>query len=92
MADLKIEIELNDIDEKIILSHLVDIDKWVLSTCTEKVDNCWKRFREKWTTILLNDSSFTDPIPSNRDALVSLVIKRSDYKDRSKRDEEEKIK
>ena len=92
MADLKIEIELNDIDEKIILSHLVDIDKWVLSTCTEKVDNCWRRFREKWTTILLNDSSFTDPIPSNRDALVDLVIKRSDYKDRSKRDEEEKIK
>ena len=41
MADLKIEIELNDIDEKIILSHLVDIDKWILSTCTEKVDNCW---------------------------------------------------
>jgi hypothetical protein len=35
---------------------------------------------------LMNDDSFTDPIPSNQADFVALVIARSDYQDRKARD------
>ena len=35
----------------------------------------------------MNDSSFTDSIPSNKTDFVNLVTARSDYKDRDKREE-----
>ena len=38
-------------------------------------------------TKLMNDESFTDPIPSNQADFVALVISRSDYKNRKQRDD-----
>ena len=35
----------------------------------------------------MNDSSFTDAIPSNKTDFVNLVTARSDYKTRQERDE-----
>ena len=35
----------------------------------------------------MDDSSFTDPIPSNKKDFVSLVTARSDYKTRKQRDD-----
>ncbi len=35
----------------------------------------------------MDDSSFTDTIPSNQADFVALVTARSDYKNRKKRDE-----
>jgi|TARA_R100000005_G_C4955497_1_gene174195 hypothetical protein len=83
MASLTVEIELSDLDEKIIKSHLIDIDKWALAICTEKEENCWKRFKKYWTVKLTNDADFKDTIPSNKEDLVALVTARSDYKDRA---------
>ena len=45
----------------------------------------------EWTTKLMNDSSFTDSIPSNKADFVKLITARSDYKDRKARDEASKI-
>ena len=39
---------------------------------------------------VMNDSSFTDPIPSNQADFVKLVLARSDYKNRKKRDDSSK--
>jgi len=36
---------------------------------------------------LMNDSSFTDAIPSNQADFVALVIARDDYKTRKERDD-----
>ena len=88
MASLTVEIELSDLDEKIIKSHLIDIDKWALAICTEKEENCWKRFKKEWTNKLTNDSSFTDTIPSNKTDFIKLVTARSDYKARAAKDNE----
>ena len=88
MANLTVEIDIDDIDEKLMISHLVDIDKWVLEITTGKVDNCWKRFKKEWTNKLTNDSSFTDTIPSNKTDFIKLVTARSDYKDRAAKDKE----
>jgi hypothetical protein len=38
-------------------------------------------------TKLMNDDSFTDPIPSNQADFVALVTARSDYKNRKARDD-----
>jgi len=53
-----------------------------------KENNAWKRFQTEWTTKLMNDSSFTDPIPSNKNDFVNLVTARSDYKTRQQREDE----
>jgi hypothetical protein len=36
----------------------------------------------------MDDSSFTDPIPSNKTDFVNLVTARSDYKNRTQREPE----
>ena len=39
----------------------------------------------------MNDSSFTDPIPSNKEDFVTLVTSRSDYKTRAQRDADNEL-
>tara|TARA_R100000995_G_scaffold68948_2_gene37570 strand:+ start:1141 stop:1431 length:291 start_codon:yes stop_codon:yes gene_type:complete len=92
MADLKIEIDLDDTEQKLMLSQIVDIDAWMLNVATEKVNNCWKRFQKEWTVKLTNDSDFTDTIPSNKEDLIKLVTERSDYKNREAKDKEQQEK
>ena len=92
MADLKIEIDLDDTEQKLMLSQIVDIDAWMLNVATEKVNNCWKRFQKQWTVKLTNDSDFTDTIPSNKADLIKLVTERSDYKNREAKDKEQQEK
>ena len=48
--------------------------------------------REEWTTKLMDDDSFTDPIPSTKNEFVTLVTARSDYKTQAERDAESKDK
>ena len=51
-----------------------------------KINNCWKRMQQEWTTKLMNDDSFTDSIPSNKADFIKLVTARSAYKNRVDRD------
>jgi hypothetical protein len=44
-------------------------------------------FKDEWTQKLMDDSSFTDPIPSNKSDFIALVTARSDYKTRKQRDD-----
>ena len=88
MADLTITVTIDDTDQKSMKNDLVDIEAWVQDAVAGKKNNCWKRFQQEWTTKLMNDSSFTDPIPSNKTDFVNLVTARSDYKDRATRDAE----
>ena len=89
MSKLTLTVELSDTEQAILKNDLVDINAWVQAAMTGKVNNCWKRMQSEWTTKLMNDSSFTDPIPSNQADFVTLVTSRSDYKDRKARDEAE---
>ena len=88
MADLTITVTINDADQKIMKNDLVDLDGWVQKAVTGKSNNCWKRFQHEWTNKLMNDETFTDPIPSNKTDFVNLVTARPDYKDRATRDAE----
>ena len=95
-----ITINISDIDEKILYDQLetkvtkdgVDnegIKDWHEQASSGKINNAWKKFQQEWTVKLMNDSSFTDPIPSNKTDFVNLVTARSDYKNRTQREPSE---
>jgi len=89
-------VSLTDTQQKILSDALYNaadnagIDLWIQAALDGKINNCWKRFRNHWTQVLMNDSSFTDAIPSNQTDFVNLVLARSDYKNRKTKDDENK--
>ena len=91
MAEITLTIKVNDTDQTVLKNDLLDIDAWVQAAMTGKINICWKRMQQEWTTKLMNDESFTDSIPSNKADFVKLITSRSDYKDRKARDEANKI-
>ena len=91
MAKLTPTIEVDDTQQSILNNDLLDINQWVQDAMTGKINNCWKRMQREWTDKLMNDSSFTDPIPSNQADFVKLILARSDYKNRRARDDASKI-
>ena len=97
MASHKKTVTLTDLQQKILSNDLYNdtdnkgIDDWIQGAIDGKLNNCWKRMQQKWTTTLMNDEKFTDPIPSNQADFVALVTARSDYKTRKQRDDANKI-
>jgi|TARA_R100001463_G_C3488534_1_gene217717 hypothetical protein len=93
MANHTKTITLSDTQQKILSNDLYNdtdnagIDTWIQAAVDGKVNNAWKRFRNEWTQKLMDDSSFTDTIPSNQTDFVNLVTARSDYKNRKKRED-----
>ena len=93
MANHTYTVTLTDTQQQLLSNDLYNdtdnagIDKWIQSAVDGKINNCWKRFRTEWTQKLMDDSSFTDPIPSNQADFVALVTARSDYKTRKQRDD-----
>ena len=94
-----ITVSISDVDEKILYNDLLStvtndgvdnegIKDWHEKASSGKINSVWNRFRQKWTTKLMDDPSFTDPIPSEKEAFVNLVTARADYKDRAARDAE----
>ena len=86
-------VSLTDLQQTILKNDLYSdtdnagLDSWIQDAVDGKINNCWKRFQSEWTTKLMNDDSFTDPIPSNQADFVALVTARSDYKNRKTRDD-----
>ena len=86
-------VSLTDLQQNILKNDLYSdtdnagLDDWIQAAVDGKINNCWKRMQSEWTTKLMNDDSFTDPIPSNQADFVALVIARSDYKNRKARDD-----
>ena len=87
MADLKVELTVNDTMQAIMNNDLLSIEDWITDAVVGKQNNCWKRMQTEWTTKLMEDDSFTDPIPSNQADFVTLVTGRDDYKNRKERSE-----
>jgi len=86
MATITLTVDVTDTEQAILLNDLLNINDWLQAAMLGKKNNCWKRMQQEWTTKLMNDSDFTDSIPSNQAAFVTLVTGRSDYKTRTERD------
>ena len=86
-------VSLTDLQQKILSNDLYNdtdnagLDKWIQDAINGKIHNCWKRMQQNWTNKLMNDESFTDPIPSNQEDFVNLVTARPDYQNRKTRDD-----
>ncbi len=93
MANHTKTVTLTDLQQKILSNDLYNdsdnagLDEWIQAAVDGKINNCWKRMQQEWTTKLMNDDSFTDAIPSNQADFVALVTARSDYKNRKARDD-----
>lgn len=83
---ITVTISIDDTDEKVLLNDILNIQEWVQGAVDGKINNCWKRMQQNWTTTLMNDESFTDSIPSNKDDFVTLITARDDYQTRSEKD------
>tara|TARA_R110002167_G_scaffold253876_1_gene460160 strand:+ start:389 stop:655 length:267 start_codon:yes stop_codon:yes gene_type:complete len=86
MATITLTVTCTDTEQATLLNDVLNIDDWLQAAMLGKKNNCWKRMQQEWTVKLMNDDSFTDPIPSNQAAFVTLVTARSDYKTRAERD------
>ena len=90
-------VSLTDLQQTILSNDLYNdtdnagLDKWIQEAIDGKINNCWKTMQRERTTKLMNDDTFTDPIPSNQADFVALVTARSDYKKRKARDDESEI-
>ena len=97
MADHTKTVTLTDLQQKILSNDLYNdtdnagVDDWIQGAIDGKINNCWKRFQQEWTTKLMNDESFTDAIPSNQADFVALVTARDDYQNRKQRDDANSI-
>ena len=93
MANHSKTITVTDLQQTLLSDSLYNdtdnagIDAWLQAAIDGKVNNCWKRMRTEWTQRLMDDDSFTDPIPSNQADFVALVTARSDYKNRKAKDD-----
>ena len=86
MATITLTVDVTDTEQAILLNDLLSIDDWLQAAMLGKKNNAWKRMQTEWITKLMNDSDFTDAIPSSQADFVALVIARSDYKTRTQRD------
>ena len=93
MATHNKTVSLTDVQQTILSNDLYNdtdnagIDTWIQNAIDGKVNSCWKRMQREWTTKLMDDPSFNDPIPSNQEAFVNLVTGRPDYKNRKTRED-----
>jgi len=93
MANHTYTVTLTDDQQKILANDLytdtdmAGLDAWIAGAVTGKINNCWTRMQQEWTTKLMEDDSFTDAIPSNQADFIKLVIARDDYKNRKARDD-----
>ena len=97
MANHTKTITLTDLQQQILSNDLytdtdnAGLDAWIQSAVDGKINNCWKRMQQEWTTKLMNDSSFTGSIPSNQEEFVKLVLSQKSYKNRKARDDASKL-
>ena len=81
MANKTYTITISETDEKILLDQTHDVQAWIDGAVTGKINYSWNNMRNTWTEKLMNDDTFTDPIPSVKSDFVTLVTGRSDYED-----------
>ena len=79
MAEYKITLTISETDQKILSNDLknkadnVGITTWIENALKGKISSCYKRMSREWTEQLMNDSSVTDSIPSNKEDLIKLI-------------------
>ena len=94
MLILRGGIEVSEADLFCLLNDLYDpdsnsgtdaVEKWLRLALAGKVDSCRSRLVSEWRDKLANDAE-TRTVPTDRDAFITLISKRTDYKNRAARE------
>ena len=91
MAEYKITLTISETDQKILSNDLINnsnndgITTWIENALKGKINSCYKRMAREWTQTLLDDPSFTDSIPSNKEDLIKLILAQPTYLSRKKK-------
>ena len=94
MAEYKITLTISETDQKVLSNDLdnkadnVAITTWIENALKGKISSCYKRMAREWTQTLLNDSSFKDSIPSNKEDLIKLILSQPTYKNRNQQEKQ----
>tara|TARA_B110000263_G_C14907202_1_gene328730 strand:+ start:71 stop:355 length:285 start_codon:yes stop_codon:yes gene_type:complete len=94
MAEYKITLKISETDQKVLSNDLdnkadnAGITAWIENALKGKISSCYKRMSREWTEQLMNDSSFTDSIPSNKEDLIKLILSQPTYKNRNQQEKE----
>lgn len=79
--NMRIEIEISEIDVIVLNNDLLDIQGWVTTAVVGKVASCKKRMLVEWIPRLMADLN-VETIPADKEDLIKLIVSRSDYKSR----------
>ena len=91
MANHTKSVTLTDLQQQILSNDLYNhtdnagIDAWIQGAVDGQINRSWKKFQSKWTTILIDDDSYTDGIPSAQADFITLILSRADYKNAKQR-------
>jgi hypothetical protein len=94
MAEYKITLKISETDQKVLSNDLdnkadnAGITAWIENALKGKISSCYKRMSREWTERLMNDSSFTDSIPSNKEDLIKLILSQPTYKNRNQQEKQ----
>ena len=78
---------LTTLEESVLMHDLLDANEWAVGALDGKINNIKKRMLEEARQVLYADESVTQ-IPSSDDEIITMYVARSDYKNRSERDED----
>ena len=80
-----ITVNISDHQEKVLLNDLLDVDAWIQTAVTGKINKCSKRMANQATQVLKADAS-VESMPATDEGLQKALLARDDYKNRVARD------
>ena len=78
---MKIEINISDLEEKILRNDILDIEEWLNAAIRGKINNCKKRALIRAQKELFQDEDITE-MPATEKGLLELWFSRPYYKAR----------
>jgi len=78
-------IDIDEIDCQSILAYVINLDDWIYGALLGQINRGKKLLIATYHPVLLADPD-VNAIPATEDAFIAMILARSDYKDRAKRD------
>lgn len=82
-----ITVTLTDAQVKVLEHEILDIEQWVKDAIDGRVNYCLHVLADEAQVVLMSDPA-VETMPAKRDALVTEYLKRPDYKNRKKREDD----
>ncbi len=82
---MNIQVEISDLDEKVLQHDLLEVQRWVQDAVNGKINNVKKRLLKEAQEKLFSDTEI-DSIPATEEGLLTLYFSRPYYKNREEKE------